>query len=219
MVVEVISKNARSVYSRTVPGAPQGYSRILTDTSVKYGVAGPCHIAKVRAEDDRIMIEIAEGDPIPWFSEKACPPLRSEEDRLLAGSTGTGGWGVNPPTPPMQTRAAAAKNKAVRVVDVLLHNLVTDEMEPIGKATDYPEAIALAHRSGKVPKGWNVAGTEKNDEHIIVVCKRGKIVAGDGVASAVTAPKAKAKKTPILPEKLVGRPKNPPPGNPCRTFL
>jgi hypothetical protein len=109
----------------------------------------------------------------------------------------------------MQTRAAAAKNRAVRVVDVLLHNLVTDEMEPIGKATDFQEAITLARRSGKVPKGWNVAGSEKNDGHIIVVCKNGKIVSGEGVASAVTAPKPKAKKTIILPEKLVVQPKNP----------
>jgi hypothetical protein len=35
------------------------------------------------------------------------------------------------------------------------------------------------------------------------------IVAGHGVVSAVTAPKPKAKKTTILPEKLVGQPKNP----------
>jgi hypothetical protein len=109
----------------------------------------------------------------------------------------------------MQTRASAAKNRAVRVVDVLLHNLGTDTIEPIGKATDYSEAIALAYRSGKVPKGWNVAGTEMNEEHIIVVCKKGKIVAGDGVASAVTAPTPKAKRITILPEKLVGQPKNP----------
>jgi hypothetical protein len=109
----------------------------------------------------------------------------------------------------MQTRAAAAKNRAVRVVDVYLHNLASDELELIGKATDYSEAIALAHRSGKVPKGWNVAGMEKNDERIIVACKKGKIVAGDGVATVVTAPKPKAKKVTVLPEKLVGRPKNP----------
>jgi hypothetical protein len=108
----------------------------------------------------------------------------------------------------MQTRAAASRNKAVRVVDVLLHNLGTDEIELIGKATDYSEAIALAHRSGKVPKGWNVAGMEKNEERIIVPCKKGKIIAGDGVVTAVTPPKPKAKKALVLPEKLEGMPKN-----------
>jgi hypothetical protein len=68
-------------------------------------------------------------------------------------------------------------NKAVRIVDVLLHNLGTDEIENIGKAAEYGEAIALAHRSGKVPKGWNVAVTDANDERIVVACKKGVIVA------------------------------------------
>jgi hypothetical protein len=56
-----------------------------------------------------------------------------------------------------------------------------------------------------VPKGWNVAVTEANDEHIIVCCKKGPIVAGDGVVPAVTAPKKKTvKKDMVLTEKLVG---------------
>jgi hypothetical protein len=56
-----------------------------------------------------------------------------------------------------------------------------------------------------VPKGWNIAVTEANDEHIIVCCKKGPIVAGDGVVPAVTAPKKKTvKKAIVLPEKLVG---------------
>jgi hypothetical protein len=109
----------------------------------------------------------------------------------------------------MQTRTAAAKKKAVRAVDVLLHNLGTDEMESIGRAAEYGEAITLAHRSGKVPKGWQVAITDANDERIVVACKKGTIIAGDGVVSAVTAPKPKAKKVTVLPEKLVGKPKNP----------
>jgi hypothetical protein len=60
-----------------------------------------------------------------------------------------------------------------------------------------------------VPKGWNFAVTDANDERILVACKKGVIVAGDGVVSSVTAPKPKAKKVTVLPEKLVGRPKNP----------
>jgi hypothetical protein len=109
----------------------------------------------------------------------------------------------------MQTRATAAKKKAVRLVDVFLHNLGTDEMEAIGKAAEYGDAIALAHRSGKVPKGWNVAVTDANDERILVACKKGVIIAEDGVVSAVTAPKPKVKKVTVHPEKLVGKPKNP----------
>jgi hypothetical protein len=175
----------------------------------KHGLTEAWHVPKVRAIDDRIQVEIVKGDSPDWFVEKVCPPLRSAEDRLFMDSTGVGGWGIDPPAPPMQTRAAAAKNKAVRVLDVLFHNLGTDEIENIGKATDYQEAITLARRLGKVPNGWNVAGTEKDEEHIIIVCKKGKIVAGDGVASAVTAKKPKPKKVLVLPEKLAGQPKNP----------
>jgi hypothetical protein len=109
----------------------------------------------------------------------------------------------------MQTRAAATKNKVRRMVDVMLHNLETDVVESIGRAVDFQEAITLARRLGKVPKGLNIAGTERTDEHILLVCKAGKIVAGEGVVSSVTAPKPKSKKTVVLPEKLAGPPVNP----------
>jgi hypothetical protein len=133
--------------------------------------------------------------------------LKLSEDKIYAEAVGTGGWGVTPPPPPpMQTRAAAGKEKAVRVTEVFLHNLDSEEMEIIGKAAEYGEAIALAHRSRKVPKGWNVAVTEANDERIVVACKKVAIISGVG---AVTPPKPKAKKTAVLPEKLAGRPKNP----------
>jgi hypothetical protein len=185
------------------------YAKLLTDTIAKNAISDPCHIERFRAEDDRILVEIAIGDDAHWFTENPCPPLKLSEDKLLAEATGTGGWGSPPSSPPMQTRAAAAKKKAVRVVDVLLHDLGTEETESIGRAAEYGEAIAMAHKSGKVPKGWNVAITDANDERIVVGCKRGVIVAGDGVVSAVTAPKPKARKVTVLPEKLVGKPKNP----------
>jgi hypothetical protein len=85
----------------------------------------------------------------------------------------------------------------------MLHNLTNDEMEKVREADSYDQAIFLAKRSGKVPKGWNVAISEANDERIIVVCKKGEIITGEGVKPAVTAPKAKPKKT-ALPEKLTG---------------
>jgi hypothetical protein len=50
-----------------------------------------------------------------------------------------------------------------------------------------------------------VAITETNDERIIVGCKNGPIVAGDGIVPAVSASKPKPKKAIVLPEKLVGK--------------
>jgi hypothetical protein len=110
----------------------------------------------------------------------------------------------------MQTRgASAAPKKAVRIKEVLLHNLETDETETIGRTADYGEAIEIARKSGKVPKGLNLTVSDSSDEAIIVVCKKGPIVPGEGVVSAVTPKEPKAKKTTVLPEKLVRRPVNP----------
>jgi hypothetical protein len=158
----------------------------LADAIANFDITDPCHIERVRAEDDRILVDIVLGNDAPWFTEKSCPPLKLSEDRIYAEATGTGGWGITPLPPPMQTRSAA--KKAVRVVDVLLHNLGTDEIENIGRVAEYGEAIALAHKSGKVPKGWNVAVTYANNERIVVACKKGVIVAGNGIVSAITAP-------------------------------
>jgi hypothetical protein len=82
-----------------------------------------------------------------------------------------------------------------KVVEVFLNNLATNEMEKIGETDTYNEAITIARNSGKVPKGWNIAITETNQERIIVCCKKGPIVAGDGIVPAVTSPK---KKTTII---------------------
>jgi hypothetical protein len=109
----------------------------------------------------------------------------------------------------MQTRSAAPKGKNKKTVDVMLHNLETDVVELIGKATDYQDAMSLARRLGKVPKGLNIAGSERTDEHILLICKKGTIVAGDGVVSAVTAPKPKPKKTVLTSSQIAGPPINP----------
>jgi hypothetical protein len=208
MAIEVRFNDVKAVYARNAQGSPMTYAQILSETAAAHSPTIPCRIERVRAEDDRISVEIVRGDDTHWFSEKPCPPLKISEDRLVAEAAGTGGWGSPPATPPMQTRAAVAKKKAVRVVDVFLHNLGTDDLEGIGRAADYGEAITLARNSGKVPNRWNIAVTEVNDERIVVGWKKGKIVAGDGVVSAVTAPKPEPKKVTVLPEKLVGKPKN-----------
>jgi hypothetical protein len=94
--------------------------------------------------------------------------------------------------------------KKVKRVEVYLHNLATDDMTKIGDADDYDKALTLAKNSGLVPKGWNVAVTDANDERIIVACKKGVIMSGIGSVSPVRPPKPKPKKVPVLPEKLVG---------------
>jgi hypothetical protein len=88
----------------------------------------------------------------------------------------------------------------------MIHNLETDEIETIGQAADFTEAMALARRLGKVPKGLNMGGSEQTDDHIMLILKKGKITSGVG---AVTPPKPKSKKTVVPPEKLVGPPVNP----------
>jgi hypothetical protein len=77
VAVEVKVGDAKSVYARTGPGAPQGYSRLLSDMVIKHGITEACHIDKVRAENDRISVEIAPGPAPDWFTEKICPPLMS----------------------------------------------------------------------------------------------------------------------------------------------
>jgi hypothetical protein len=208
--LEVNFEGNRAVFVR---GIAPTYTKVLEDAVSNFAITEPCCIE--RAEEDRIVVEIVKGSDANWLTDKACPPLKIAEDRIYAESIGTGGWGNGPAAPPpMQTRsakAAASPKKATRIKEVFLHNLEADEITVIGKRVEYHDAIALAHRSGKVPKGFNVAVTDANDERILVACKKGVIVAGDGVVSAATAskPKAKAKKVTVLPEKLVGQPKNP----------
>jgi hypothetical protein len=210
MAVEVRVAGATSILPRSGPTAPRSYPLLLSETVRKHGLTGPWHFAQVRAVDDRILVEIADGEPTSPFLEKVCPPLLSDEDRLFQASRGVGGWGISPPSP-MLTRAAASKTKAKNktAVDVLLHNLETDVVETIGKSVEYQDALALARKSGKVPKGMNVAVTEKTEDHILLVCKHGTIVAGEGVVSSVTPPKPKPKKTTLSSEKIAGSPVNP----------
>jgi hypothetical protein len=213
IAVEVHFEGNKAVFPR---GVQPTYTTILEHAATNFGMTTPVCLERIRADEDRILVDIKLGDEALWFIEKACPPLNLSDDKIYAESVGTGGWGSISPSSPMQTRAAvaaAAPKKADRIKDVLLHNLETDEMEPIGRATEYEEALKLARNSGKVPKGQNLAVSDCNDERILVVCKKGVIVSGDGVVTkpkpAVTPPKPKQKKETILPEKLVGPPKNP----------
>jgi hypothetical protein len=187
-----------------IRGVQPNYTKVLVDAKDFFG-KDPIHIERVRAEDYRIIVEIAEGIDAPWFTEKACPPLKLADDRLYQEATGVGGWGTTPPFAPMLIRARTAAVRKNKLVEILLHNQVTDEMSKIGDADSYDQAIALAKSSGLIPKGWNVAVTEANDERIVVACKKGIIVSGIGSKPAVAAAKPKPKAKSILPEKLVGK--------------
>jgi hypothetical protein len=185
-------------------GVQQNYVKALADAKDFFNITDPWHIERVRAEDDRIMIDCAIGEDATWFTEKACPPLKLKDDRVYQEAIGVGGWGIAPPPKPMQTRAKAAV-RIIKEVEVFLHDLESDEMIKIGDADNRERAISLAKSSGKVPKGWNVALAEVNDERMIVVCKKGTITTGIGPTPAVTPAKPKPKNAPILPDKLVGK--------------
>jgi hypothetical protein len=133
--------------------------------------------------------------------------LELEKDRIYqdAAKGQVGGWGIAPQQGPMMTRARQATVRAKRVAEVILQNLDSGETFKLEGAVEYDEALNIARNSGKVPKGFQVAVTEANDERIIVVCKKGTIVSGEVHKSAVTPPKSKPRAKQILPEKLVGK--------------
>jgi hypothetical protein len=87
---------------------------------------------------------------------------------------------------------------------VIIQNITSGEAFNMVEADSYDKALDLAKKSGKVPNGWNIAVSDANDARIIVVCKKGTIVAGEGIIPVVSPPKPKAKKV-ALPEKLVGK--------------
>jgi hypothetical protein len=202
IALEVRLGDDKTTFAR---GIQASYAKVLSDVKDYFSKPEPCHIACIRVEDDRIILECATGIDAPWFTEKACPPLKLADDKLYQEASSVGGWGVAPPSNPMQTRARAAAVRKVKLLEVFLHNFATNDLTKIGDADSYDKANAMAKDSGLVPKGWNVAVTEANDERIIVTCKKGAIMSGVGNASPVTPPKPKPKKTVVLPEKLVGK--------------
>jgi hypothetical protein len=122
-------RDEKAVFAREVQPT---YAMATADAISFFGIRDPCFIERVRAEDDRIFIDFATGIDSPWFTEKACPPLTLADDKLSQESTGVGGWGSIPPQSPMVTRARTAAVRTVKLVEVLPHNLASDEMEKIG---------------------------------------------------------------------------------------
>jgi hypothetical protein len=196
----------RMVFER---GVQPTYALALKAGREANGLPDTWQIERVRAEEDRIFIECADGADASWFSEKACPPLKISEDKIYQDATRVppGGWGrsVQSHQIAMLTRSKAAAEKMMKKVQVILQNITSGEAFNMGEADSYDKALDLAKKSGKVPKGWNVAVSDANEERINVVCKKGMIVAGEGYVPAVTAPKTKAKAVKVdIPEKLVG---------------
>jgi hypothetical protein len=77
-----------------------------------YHIPDTWQIAVVRAEEDKITVECADGVYPFWFTEKACPPTPKSADRLreAAKIAGPGTWGKPSGTQALtiQTRAKTA---------------------------------------------------------------------------------------------------------------
>jgi hypothetical protein len=68
MAIEVRFSDARAVYARNTQGSPLSYAKLLSDAVSNHSIPGPCHIERVRAEDDRILVDIVLGDDTPWYT-------------------------------------------------------------------------------------------------------------------------------------------------------
>jgi hypothetical protein len=88
IAVEVNFEDDASVYPR---GIQSTYASILEHATRDFGITTPTCFKRIRAEEDRIIIEIKLGEDVSWFTEKACPPLKLTEDKIFAESVGTGG--------------------------------------------------------------------------------------------------------------------------------
>jgi hypothetical protein len=195
------------------------YAKLVEDGREQFGKSEDWKIERIRAEEDKIIVECAEGADQSWFTEKTCLTLRLSEDGIYQAATRVppGMWGKASPVNPtaMITRARAAAASKKKRLQVILQLLPEGQAFNIGEASEYDQALDLARKSGKVPKGWTIAVSESNEESIIVIGKDGTIQANDRLAPkakpAVRPSKPKAKKV-DLPEKLVGK-------NPEQVFL
>jgi hypothetical protein len=70
IAVQVNFRDGKSVYPR---GVQPSYAAVLDQAGDNFGITDPCHIGKVRADEDRILIDIELGEDNGWFTEKACP--------------------------------------------------------------------------------------------------------------------------------------------------
>jgi hypothetical protein len=150
-------------------GVQTTYTQALREGCEANNLPETWQIERVREEEDRMIVECADGVDASWFTEKACRPLRLTEDKIYQDATRAppGGWGKAVPSSPiaMLTRAkAAAAEKRMKKVQVILQNITSGEAFNLGEADRYEKALGLAKKSGNVPKGWNVAVSDANDE-------------------------------------------------------
>jgi hypothetical protein len=111
IAIELRCNDAKTTFAR---GVIPTHAKAVVDAKDHFGIMDPCYIEKVRAEEDRIIIECAVGVDAPWFTEKAFPPLKLSEDRIYQESMSVGGWGTAPAPEPMQTRARTAAVRRVK---------------------------------------------------------------------------------------------------------
>jgi hypothetical protein len=137
----VIFGDEKAVFARELH---RSYVKLVEEGRAQFGKSGDWKIERIHAEEDRIIVECAEGADSSWFSEKMCPPLRLSEDGIYQAATRVppGMWGkAAPPSPVgMLTRArAAAKNDERQVI------LATPSGETftLGRA-EFGQALELA---------------------------------------------------------------------------
>jgi hypothetical protein len=96
-------------------GVQTTYAKLLADGKEMFNRSENWQIERVRAEEDRIMVECAIDADASWFTEKACPPMKLTEDKIYQDATrvSPGVWGravqVDPPVMLARARAAAEK--------------------------------------------------------------------------------------------------------------
>jgi hypothetical protein len=77
--VEVKFGDEKMEFERTVC---KSCLSLVTENLEPFHLPESWQIAVIRAEEDRIIIECADGADYFWFPEKARPPLKQDQDRL-----------------------------------------------------------------------------------------------------------------------------------------
>jgi hypothetical protein len=134
----VVFEGERAVSAREMH---RTYAKLVEDGREQFGKSEDWKIERIREDEDRIIVECAEGADQSWFSEKTCPPPRLSEDGIYQAATRVppGMWGKAAPTNrsgmPTRARAAAAAKK--KKVDVILQVIEVPEKKTQSRRKRY----------------------------------------------------------------------------------
>jgi hypothetical protein len=174
MAVEIHLGDGSTTFAR---GAHKTYAKLLNSAKEFFGTDAPVHALHVRAEDDRIILECSTEVLAPWFTEKACPPLNPEDDRLLQEASNVGGWGTNPPpVHPMKTRSQKASAEKKR--NVIVWDREKDTRTKIGEASHNYDAMDMAKASGLAPPKFNWTIVEETEDDYVLTFSKGELYSG-----------------------------------------